>query len=126
MPTAALVLAAIAGLLHVYFFLLESVLWRRPMAHRTFGVKDPAEVETLAFSMLNQGVYNLFLAVGTLVGVVGTFRGWEPQGPTLVVFCLLCMVAAALVLLVARPKMLRGALVQGLLPLIALVLTVVA
>lgn len=122
MPTAALVLAAIAGLLHVYFFLLESVLWRRPMAHRTFGVKDPAEVETLAFSMLNQGVYNLFLAVGTLVGVVGTFRGWEPQGPTLVVFCLLCMVAAALVLLVARPKMLRGALVQGLLPLLALLL----
>ena len=29
-------------------------------------------------------------------------------------------VAAALVLLVARPKMLRGALVQGLLPLLAL------
>jgi len=126
MPTVALALAAIAGLLHAYFFLLESVLWRRPMAHRTFGVKDPAEVEVLAFSMLNQGVYNLFLAVGTLVGVVGTFRGWEPQGPTLVVFCLLCMVAAAVVLLVARPKMQRGALVQGLLPLIALAIAALA
>ena len=97
-------LAALAGLLHVYFFLLESVLFRRPFAHRTFGIKDPAEVETLSFSMLNQGFYNLFLAIGTLVGVVGTFRGWEPQGPTLVVFCCACMVAAALVLVVARPR----------------------
>jgi putative membrane protein len=122
MPTISLVLAALAGLLHVYFFLLESVLFRKPFAHRTFGIKDPAEVETLAFSMLNQGFYNLFLAVGTLVGVVGTVRGWEPQGPTLVVFCCACMVAAALVLFVARPRMVRGALVQGLLPLLALVL----
>jgi putative membrane protein len=122
MPTISLVLATLAGLLHVYFFLLESVLFRKPFAHRTFGVNDPAEVETLAFSMLNQGFYNLFLAVGTLIGVVGTVRGWEPQGPTLVVFCCGCMVAAALVLVVARPRMARAALVQGLLPLLALVL----
>ena len=122
MPTISLVLASLAGLLHVYFFLLESVLFRKPFAHRTFGVRDPAEVETLAFSMLNQGFYNLFLAVGTLIGVVGTVRGWEPQGPTLVVFCCAFMVAAALVLVVARPRMARAALVQGLLPLLALVL----
>ncbi|MFC6238550.1 DUF1304 domain-containing protein [Longivirga aurantiaca] len=125
MPTISLVLAALAGLLHVYFFLLESVLFRKPFAHRTFGIKDPAEVEALSFSMLNQGFYNLFLAIGTLVGVVGTVRGWEPQGPTLVVFCCACMVAAALVLVVARPRMARGALVQGLLPLLALVLAAV-
>ena len=85
MPTIALVLAGLAALLHVYFWLLEAVLFRRPFAHRTFGITDPAEVEILSFPMLNQGFYNLFLAVGTLVGVIGAGRGWEPQGSTLVV-----------------------------------------
>lgn len=121
MPTISLVLASLAGLLHVYFFLLESVLFRKPFAHRTFGIKDPAEVETLAFSMLNQGFYNLFLGLGVLVGVVGSWRGWDPQGSTLVVYGCLFMVGAALVLVVARPAMARGALVQGVLPLLALV-----
>ena len=120
MPTISLVLAGLASALHVYFFFLESVAFRKPFAHRTFGVRDPAEVEVLAFSMLNQGFYNLFLAIGTFVGVVGAARGWEPQGSTLVVFGCLFMLGAAVVLVVARPAMVRGALVQGLLPLLAL------
>jgi putative membrane protein len=125
MPTVSLVLASLAGLLHVWFFVLESLWFRRPMAHRTFGVSDPAEVETLAFSMYNQGFYNLFLAIGTFVGVVGVARDWEPQGSTLVAFCCACMVAAALVLVTARPAMARGALVQGPLPLLALLAALV-
>ena len=121
MPTIALVLAGLAALLHVYFWLLEAVLFRRPFAHRTFGITDPAEVEILSFPMLNQGFYNLFLAVGTLVGVIGAGRGWEPQGSTLVVFGCLVMIGAALVLVIARPRMARAAAVQGVLPLLALV-----
>ncbi len=119
MPTVSLVLAGLAALLHVYFFWLESVTFRRPSSYRTFGVAE-ADVETVAFSMLNQGFYNLFLAAGTLVGVVGTWRGWEPQGPTLVVYGCLFMIGAALVLVMARPAMARAAAVQGLLPLLAL------
>jgi putative membrane protein len=125
MPTISLVLAAIAGLLHLYFFALESVLFRRPFAHQTFGITDPAEVETLAFSMLNQGFYNLFLAAGTLVGVVGAARHWQPQGTTLVIFGCLFMIGAALVLVVARPRMARAAIVQGLPPLLALLAAVI-
>jgi putative membrane protein len=120
MPTVSLVLAAIAALLHVYFWVLESLVFRSPRAYRVFGVRQE-DVEGLVFSMWNQGFYNLFLALGTLVGVVGTFAGWEPQGPTLVVYGLLFMIGAALVLLVKKPSMLRAALVQGLLPLIALI-----
>jgi len=125
MPTITLVLAGLAALLHVYFFLLESVLFRRPVGHRTFGITDPAEVETLSFSMLNQGFYNLFLAVGTMVGVVGSARGWDPQGSTLVVFGCLFMIGAALVLVISRPAMARGAVIQGLLPLLALIAALV-
>jgi len=120
MPTIALVFAGLAALLHVYFFFLESVAFRKPFAHRTFGVSDPAEVELLAFPMLNQGFYNLFLAIGTAVGVVGVARDWEPQGTTLVVFGCLFMIGAALVLVIARPRMARAAAVQGVLPLLAL------
>lgn len=118
-PVISLVLASLAALLHVYFFVLESLVFRKPFAHRAFGTRSE-DVETLAFPMYNQGFYNLFLAVGTMVGVVGVVRGWEPQSTTLIVFCTLCMVAAALVLVTKRPSMLRAALVQGLLPLLAL------
>ena len=119
MPTVTLVLAGLAGLLHLYFFVLESVVFRT-RGHRVFGVPK-SEVETVAFAMLNQGFYNLFLGLGVLVGVVGSWRGWDPQGSTLVVYGCLFMLAAALVLVVARPAMLRGAVVQGALPLLALV-----
>ena len=120
MPAVALVFASIAVLLHVYFFFLEAIAFRKPFAHRTFGVKDPAEVELLAFPMLNQGFYNLFLAIGTAVGVVGVARDWEPQGTTLVVFGTLFMVGAALVLDIALPRMARALASQGVPPLLAL------
>jgi putative membrane protein len=121
MATVALVLAALAALLHVGFFWMESLAFRNPAVHRRFGVTDPAEVEVLAFPMLNQGFYNLFLALGTLVGVVGAARDWQPQGSTLVVYGCLFMIGAALVLAVGRPAMARAAVVQGLLPTLALV-----
>lgn len=119
MPTLALVLAGLAGLLHVYFFVLETVVFRT-RGYRVFGVaKD--DVETVAFGMYNQGFYNLFLGLGVLVGVVGSWRGWDPQGSTLVVYGCLFMIGAALVLVVARPAMARGAAIQGVLPVLALV-----
>ena len=83
---------------------METVLYRRPAVHRRFGVRSEAEVEATAFGMYNQGFYNLFLGLGTLVGVIGTFADWEPQGPTLVVFGCLFMIGAAVVLVAgARP-----------------------
>jgi putative membrane protein len=118
MPTLALVLAGLAGLLHLYFFVLESLVFRT-RGFRVFGVPRD-DVETVAFPMYNQGFYNLFLGAGVLVGVVGSWRGWDPQGSTLVVYGCLFMVGAALVLVTARPAMARGAAVQGVLPLLAL------
>lgn len=125
MPTLALVLAGLAALLHVGFFYLEAVAFRRPFAHRAFGISDPAEVEVLAFPMLNQGFYNLFLAIGTLVGVVGVARDWEPQGSTLVVFGCLFMIGAGIVLVAARPRMARAAVIQGGLPALALIVALI-
>ncbi len=120
MNAVTLGLAGLASLLHVYFFYLETVTFRKPSSYTTFGVQE-SDVETVAFSMYNQGFYNLFLGLGTLAGVVGSARGWDPQGSTLLVFGCVFMIGAAIVLVTARPAMLRAALVQGLLPTLALV-----
>jgi len=125
MPTVSLVLAGLAALLHVGFFVMETVLYRRPAVHRRFGVRTEAEVEATAFGMYNQGFYNLFLGLGTLVGVIGTFADWEPQGPTLVVFGCLFMIGAAVVLVAGRPAMARAAAMQGVLPALALLTALV-
>lgn len=122
MSSIALVLAALAGLLHVGFFYLESIAFRSPKVHRIFGVTDPQAVDALVIPMRNQGYYNLFLAAGTLTGVVGTFLKWTPQGPTLVIYGCLFMVGAALVLVASRRSMWRGAVIQGLLPALVLII----
>src|SRR5690606_41805908 len=68
MNTAVLVIgslfAGIAALIHVYIWLLESVLWTSESTRRTFGVKSAADAETLRPMAYNHGFYNLFLALG--------------------------------------------------------------
>ena len=66
MLTVAAVFALLAALLHVYFWVLESLVFETK-GHRIFGVpaEDVAAVKPWA---LNQGFYNLFLAVGTAAG----------------------------------------------------------
>jgi putative membrane protein len=118
--TAALILAGLAGLLHVLFFVMETLLFRRTAVYRRFGVHTQEEADAAAFGMYNQGFYNLFLGLGTLVGVVGTVGDWRPQGPTLVVYGCLFMLGAAIVLVAGRPSMARAAAVQGVLPALAL------
>ena len=66
----ALVAAALAAALHVYIFVLESVLWTAPRTRATFGITSDAQAEHTRPLAFNQGFYNLFLAVVTAVGVV--------------------------------------------------------
>jgi putative membrane protein len=115
MPAVSLVLMTIAAIVHIGFFLMESVLWMRPVVHRVFGVASIGDAEAMRFALLNQGFYNLFLAAGTLVGVaIGS--------DDLVVFGALFMVGAAVVLVAGDQQLWRGALIQGGLPVVALVL----
>ncbi len=120
MTNVALVLAGLASVLHLAFFVMESLLFRRPSVHRRFGIRSQQEADAAAFGMYNQGFYNLFLGLGTLVGVIGTAADWRPQGPTLVVYGCLFMVGAAVVLVIGRPSLARAAAVQGVLPALAL------
>lgn len=118
---SGLVLAFLAGLLHVGFFVMETLLWNRPQVHRIFGVKDRADAAVQSRAMANLGFYNLFLGLGAMAGALAW---WWLGIVAVVVYACLFMVGAALVLIATSRSMWRGALVQGLLPLIALALLV--
>ena len=124
MLIAGLVLTGAAALLHVYIFVLESFAWTRPGTRATFGTtEEEAEVtRSLAF---NQGFYNLFLAIATLLGIVVTATGAAAVGLTLVLTGTGSMLAAALVLLLSSPDKRRAAVTQGFLPLLAVVAIVI-
>jgi len=118
---AALVVAGLAAALHVYIFAMESLWWTTPRVRATFGTTaEQAEVTRgLAF---NQGFYNLFLAIVTVVGIVAHFRGSDAVGLALVIAGVGSMLAAATVLILSDGAKASAAIKQGALPLLALVL----
>jgi len=75
---------------------------------------------------LNQGFYNLFLAIGTIVGIVLVATGAVDVGRALVLFATLSMVAAASVLIISNSRLAQAAITQGAAPLVAVVLLLVS
>lgn len=124
MIAAGLVLAALAALVHVYIFTLESLTWTSPRTRATFGT-TPEGAEATKELAFNQGFYNLFLAVVAAVGVVATATGADAVGAALVLAGTGSMLAAALVLVLSSPDKARAAATQGVFPLLAVVATVV-
>lgn len=122
MIPASLVFALIAALLHVYIFTMESVTWTRPATWKRFGVASQADAETTRPLAYNQGFYNLFLAVGALIGIGAVLLGQPLVGWTLVFTSCGSMLLAAAVLALTGRKYLRAAATQGTTPLLAVVL----
>ncbi|ROP75543.1 putative membrane protein [Frigoribacterium sp. PhB107] len=123
----ALVAASLAALLHVYIFVMESVLWTTPRVRATFGITSDAQAEHTKPLALNQGFYNLFLAIVTAVGVALVIAGGggpasaaSPAGLALLLAGTGSMLAAALVLVVTDRSKARAAATQGLFPLVTL------
>jgi putative membrane protein len=118
MLTVALVLAGLAALVHVYIFVIESLQWEKPSTLRAFGMsaERAAVMKPLAY---NQGFYNLFLALEVAGGIalVGPHRS---AAVALVAAACASMVAAALVLVTSDTSKLRGAVIQGAIPALAL------
>ena len=121
MTTAGLILAALAAALHVYIFVLESVLWTAPRTRAVFGTsaENAAVTKEMAF---NQGFYNLFLAITTAAGIIAVIVDATAVGSALVFAGAGSMLLAAIVLLVSSPDKARPAIVQGTLPLLAILL----
>ena len=125
MIVAALVFAALAALLHVYIFVMESLTWTTPRTRKVFGT-SAQEAETTKLLAFNQGFYNLFLAIVTAVGIAAIAMGHKQIGAALVFAGVGSMLAAAVVLLAASPDKARAAVTQGTFPLIAVALLVIA
>ena len=124
MLIAGLVLADIAALIHVYIFYLESFAWTDRKTLATFGM-TAEQAEAMRPMALNQGFYNLFLAIVTVVGIVLAVTGPTAVGAALVLAGAGSMVAAALVLVISDPAKRGAALKQGLVPLLGVIAVIV-
>ena len=121
-----LILIGLAGLLHIVIFYFESVVWSQPKTWKRFGLRSQEDADVVKPMALNQGFYNLFLAIGVFVGLGLLVSGATDAGITLTLFAALSMVAAATVLVVSNPKLARAAITQGALPLVGSILVLVA
>lgn len=119
MALLATALTLLSALEHVYFFVLEAVLWKKPLGLKTFQM-DAAKAEATAQLAVNQGYYNLFLAAGLLYAALAE----GPVQTPLRLYTLGFVVAAAIVGGVTVSA--RILLVQGLPAAAALVLTLLA
>lgn len=119
------VFAGLAALIHVYIFVLESVRWTHPSTRRIFGTSAES-AETTRPLAFNQGFYNLFLAIIAVLGIVIALTSSAAVGVALMLAGTGSMLAAALVLILSDRSKARAATVQGLFPLVAVLLLVLA
>lgn len=124
MVAVGLVLAALAAVVHVVIFVLESFAWETPRARSLFRIDTAEEARTTRFLAFNQGFYNLFLAVLVLLGILLILVGATPVGLTLVFAGAGSMLAAALVLFLASAPHRGAAVKQGSLPLLAVLILI--
>ena len=120
MHPIAILAAAVAALLHVWIFAMESLWFMRPTIYRRFGLQSEEDARTVRSFAFNQGFYNLFLAVGVLAGLGFLWSGEAAAGRALVLFACASMVAAGVVLFLHNDRFLRAAAVQALPPLVAI------
>jgi len=122
------VFALLAAGLHVLVFVWEALAFQRPAVHQRIFFTPTADVPAVRLWAFGVGFYNLFLAYGTIAGVVAWSGGNETVGRALVIYTCLFMALSGLVLFIAdrmelgraRGKGIGGALGQGVPPLIAL------
>jgi len=92
MNVAAKVVIALVALLHVYFLVLEMLLWQTDLGLKTFGM-TAEQAANSAVLAANQGLYNGFLAAGLLTAL------WLKQRDVkhaFTLFFLVCVIIAGI------------------------------
>jgi putative membrane protein len=112
--------AIVAALIHVWFFLMESVWFMRERVWSRFGVSSQEQAAVVRSFAYNQGFYNLFLAIGVAIGLGLLAVGNADAGRALVVFACGSMVAAGIVLYLHNPRFARAAAIQIVPALVAI------
>jgi putative membrane protein len=88
----ATVLVLLVAALHVYFMLLEMVLWTKPAGRKAFGLTEEFAESTKSLAA-NQGLYNGFLVAGLVWAAVSVSTGSVMALP-LACFFLACVIVA--------------------------------
>lgn len=84
-----IIAVSIVGILHVWFMILESFFWTKPLGQKIFRL-SPEKAEATKVLAFNQGFYNGFLAAGLFWGVIsGDIR--------INIFFLSCVIVAGIV-----------------------------
>lgn len=125
MLVVSLILVGIAALIHVYIFVLESIRWTEPATRKTFGTSE-LEAETTRGLAYNQGFYNLFLAIGAVIGIVFLIAGATGIGAALVFASAGSMLLASLVLVTSDRTKARAAAIQGVAPALGVIALIIA
>lgn len=110
-------LFSLAALIHAIFFIIESFYLQNPKNAGLFKIKseDHKAVKTWA---MNQGFYNLALALQMIIGLMFVLKGEPKTAGLLVGLSGLTMIMAGIVLFFSAPQLRRGALIQALPPLL--------
>jgi putative membrane protein len=123
MPIIAVAAAVLAGLVHAWFFVLESLWFERPNVAARFGLRTAEEIRAVRPIAFNQGFYNLFLAAGIAGGLLLVATGNAVTGRPIVLFSCACMVGAGVVLVASNRHFAAGAALQAVPPLVAIAAT---
>jgi putative membrane protein len=86
------VLVALVAALHIYFLILEMFLWTRPLGLKTFRQTLEKATDSAVLAA-NQGLYNGFLALGLVWGLLQSNTDFALQIKT---FFLVCVVVAGI------------------------------
>lgn len=86
-------------------------MWTKPTTRKIFRLSEE-QAETTKMLAFNQGFYNLFLTLAVVAGIA-----MGPAGKILIDYALISMIAAGFVLLCSKKGMLRGAMIQALIPI---------
>ena len=81
-------LVVLVGLLHLWFMVLEMLLWTRPLGLKTFR-NSPERAEATKVLAANQGLSNGFIAAGLFYAAITASREFA-------MFFLVCVVIAGL------------------------------
>jgi putative membrane protein len=91
MAILANIVIMIIALMHVWFLILEMLLWDKPTGRRAFGLTAEYAAQTKVLAA-NQGLYNGFLAAGLFWGLLlGGSEGMHVK-----LFFLACVLVAGL------------------------------
>ncbi|GIG61235.1 hypothetical protein Lfu02_56070 [Longispora fulva] len=117
------IFALVAALVHLWAGTMESFLFHLPAVRKMFTgtTNNPPELRLWTFC---QGFYNYGLGAGPIAGVILYHSGHAAAGHALVIYACVVMAVSGLILFIADRTLWRGALGQGVPPLIALVAAV--